>query len=50
MARFLLKGFTPETLGVFKRALAVLKAQGATLVDVDHYDMAKIGKNENLVL
>ena len=50
VARFLLKGFTPETLGVFNRALAVLKAQGATLVDVNHYDMAKIGKNENLVL
>ena len=50
VARFLLKGFTPGTLGVFNRALAVLRAQGATLVDVDHYDMAKIGKNENLVL
>ena len=50
VARFLLKGFTPATLGVFNRALAVLKAQGATLVDVDHYDMAKIGRNENLVL
>ena len=50
VARFLVKDFTPETLGVFNRALALLKAQGATLVDVDHYDMAKIGKNENLVL
>ena len=50
VARFLLKGFTPETLGVFNRALAVLKAQGATLVDVDDYDMQKLGKNENLVL
>jgi amidase len=50
VARFLLKGFTPETLGVFKRALAVLKAQGATLVDVDDYAMQKLGGNENLVL
>ena len=50
VARFLAKGFTPETLGVFNRALAVLKAQGATLVDVNDYDMAKIGKQENLVL
>jgi amidase len=50
VARFLLDGFTPETLRVFDRALAALKAQGATLVDVDHYDMAKLGKNETLVL
>lgn len=50
VARFLSKGFTPETLGVFNRALAVLKAQGATLVDVNDYDMKKIGKDENLVL
>ncbi|MHB8816919.1 MAG: amidase family protein, partial [Steroidobacteraceae bacterium] len=50
VARFLFKGFTPATLGVFNRALAVLKAQGAILVDVDDYDMEKIGKNENLVL
>jgi amidase len=50
VARFLFKSFTPETLGVFNRALAVLEAQGATLVYVDDYDMRKIGKNENLVL
>jgi amidase len=50
VARFFLKNFTPETLGVFNRALAVLRAQGATLVDVDDYDMRKLGKNENLVL
>ncbi|MGA9367597.1 MAG: amidase family protein, partial [Steroidobacteraceae bacterium] len=50
VARFLVKGFTGETLGVFNRTLAVLKAQGATLVDVDDYDMHKLGKNENLVL
>jgi len=50
VARFFLKGFTPETLGVFNRALAVLKARGAILVNVDDYDLAKIGKNENLVL
>jgi len=50
VARFLLKGFTPQTLRVFDRALAVLKAQGATLVDVDHYDMEKLAKNEDLVL
>jgi amidase len=50
VARFLFKGFTPETLGAFDRALAVLKARGAILVDVNDYDMAKIGKNENIVL
>lgn len=50
VARFFLKGFTPETLGVFNRALAVLKAHGAILVDVDDYDPAKIGKNEGVVL
>jgi amidase len=50
VARFLLKGFTPATLGVFNRALAALKAQGATLVDVDDYDPATLGKNENVVL
>jgi amidase len=50
VARFLRKGFTPETLAVFDRALAVLKAQGATLVEVDDYDMSKLGKNEGIVL
>jgi len=50
VARFLLKGFTPQTIAVFNRALAVLKAQGATLVDVDDYQMSALGKNENLVL
>lgn len=50
VARFFFKGFTPATLGVFNRALAVLKAQGATLVNVDDYDVAKLGRNENLVL
>ena len=50
VARFFLKNFTPETLGVFNRALAALKAQGAILVNVDDYDMAKLGKNEGVVL
>jgi amidase len=50
IAHFLLQGFTPETLGVFNRALEVLKARGAILVNVDDYDAAKLGKNENLVL
>ncbi len=50
VARFLLKGFTPETRAVFDRALAVLKARGATLVDVDDYDVQKLGKNEGVVL
>ena len=50
VARFLLKNFTPKTLAVFDRALALLKAQGATLVNVDDYHMAPIEKNENLVL
>jgi len=50
VARFFLKGFTPATLGVFNRALAVLKAQGATLVNVDDYDPRKLQKNEGIVL
>jgi amidase len=50
VARFLLKGFTPQTIAVFDRALAALKAQGAILVDVDDYQMSALGKNENLVL
>ena len=50
VARFLLKGFTPQTLAVFNRALAALEARGAILVNVDDYDMEKIGRNENLVL
>jgi amidase len=50
VARFLLKGFTPATLRVFKRALAVLKERGAVLVDVNDYNMGQIAKNENLVL
>lgn len=50
VARFLLKGYTPQTLAVFDRALAVLKARGATLVDVNDYAMSKLGKNEGIVL
>ena len=50
VARFLLKGFTPGTLGVFNRALAVLKARGAILLNVDDYDVGKLGRNEGLVL
>ena len=50
VARFLLKNFTPKTLAVFARALALLKAQGAILVNVDDYHMAPIEKNESLVL
>lgn len=50
VARFLLAGFTPETVGVFNRALAVLRARGAILVAVDDYDIRKLGKNEGLVL
>jgi amidase len=50
VARFFFKGFTPATLGVFNRALAVLRAQGATLVDVDDYDIQKLDKNEGIVL
>jgi amidase len=50
VAQFLLKGFTPQTLAVFHRALAVLEARGATLVNVDDYDMKALGKNEGVVL
>jgi amidase len=50
VAQFLLKGFTPQTMAVFTRALAVLKAHGATLVEVDDYDMKPLWKNESIVL
>jgi len=50
VARFLLQGFTPQTLAVFKRTLAALKRRGAILVDVDDYDMKPLGRNENRVL
>jgi amidase len=50
VARFFFKGFTPATMGVFERALTVLQSQGATLVNVDDYDMQKLRNNENLVL
>lgn len=50
VARFLLKRFTPGTLGAFDRALAVLRQRGAILVDVSDYDMAPIEKSENIVL
>ncbi|WP_240309434.1 MULTISPECIES: amidase [Sphingomonas] len=35
---------------VFERALAVLKAQGATLVEIKKFDDSQIGRNEGLVL
>ena len=38
------------TDAVFETALAVLRAQGATLVDIKKFDDSAIGKNENLVL
>ena len=50
VAQFLLKGFSPQTMAVFNRALGVLKARGATLVEVDDYDMKPLRKNESIVL
>ena len=50
VGRFLSKRFTPKTKAVFAQALAVLRQQGAVLVNVDDYDMAPLGKSENLVL
>ena len=41
-------GFGTDT--TFKTALAVLRQQGATLVDIKKFDDSKIGKNENIVL
>jgi len=35
---------------VFERALATLRAQGATLVEIKTFDDSQIGKNEGLVL
>ena len=44
-------GWSPETDKVFEQALATLKAQGATLVDIRELkDSDKIGKAEGLVL
>ncbi|MDO8295316.1 MAG: amidase [Caulobacter sp.] len=44
-------GFHKETDAVFEQALAALKAQGATLVDVPSFpDRDKIGANELVVL
>ncbi len=48
--KFLLHRYTPQTLAVFNQALAVLKAQGAEIVEVDDYDVDPINKSENLVL
>jgi amidase len=48
--QFLLHRYTPQTLAAFNRALAALRAQGATIVEVRDYDMGPINKNENLVL
>ncbi|HEY7006835.1 MAG TPA: amidase [Sphingomicrobium sp.] len=38
------------TDAAFDTALAILRAQGATLVDIKKFDDSAIGKNENLVL
>jgi len=48
--RFGLKDYTPQTVAIFEQALAVLKAQGAVLVDIDKFDMGKIGDDEQIVL
>lgn len=41
---------SPTLNPAFETALAILRAQGATLVDIQNFDEKSIGKNENLVL
>jgi amidase len=41
---------TPQLDPAFETALAVLRAQGAKLVEIRKFDDSAIGKNENLVL
>jgi amidase len=41
---------TPQLDPVFNTALAILRAKGATLVDIKKFDDRQIGKNETLVL
>jgi amidase len=48
--RFNLDDYTPQTVVVFDKALAALKAQGAVLVDIDKFDMGKIPADELTVL
>ncbi len=45
-----IKGWSPAVTARFDAALAVLKAQGATLVDVDAFDREGLGAAENVVL
>ena len=49
VARFY-TGYSPKTDLVFEQALADLKAQGATLVEVKDFDEGPIGKAEGVVL
>ncbi len=49
VARFY-TGYSPKTDLVFEQALADLKAQGATLVEVKEFDEGPIGKAEGVVL
>lgn len=49
VARFY-TGYSPKTDAVFEQALADLKAQGATLVEVKAFDEGPIGKAEGVVL
>lgn len=41
-----IEGYSPKTLGVFDAALDVLKAQGATLVDISEFDFGVIETHE----
>jgi amidase len=43
-------GYSPKTDAVFETALAALKAQGATLVEVKDFDEGPVGKAEGVVL
>ncbi len=49
VARFY-TGYSPKTDAVFEQALADLKAQGATLVEVKAFDEGPIGRAEGVVL
>ena len=49
VARFY-TGYSPKTDAVFEQALADLKAQGATLVEVKEFDEGPIGRAEGVVL
>ena len=44
--RFLEGGYTPQTLAVFENAIAILKAQGAEVVEIKEFDFGVIETHE----